>query len=368
LRPRVDRVTLTNFRTIRDLSGFEPGSLTVLIGPNGAGKSNFLSFFRLLSGMMTSPGQLQEYVVKLGGISALLHDGPEKSSWLEARIHMTTSRGPEDYSFDLAHASGDQPYFSLESFRRWKQGDLAGPKATIAVGHRESWLVRAAEEGELIAKAIRDTLRGIAFHQFHNTSETARIRQRWDAEDGRYLKEDAGNIAPFLLRMQSQQPRYYHRIVETVRLILPFFEDFELWADSGSVLLHWREKGTDRIFHAGQAADGVLRIFALVALLEQPEADLPDVLILDEPELGLHPYAIEVIAGLIRAASRHVQILIATQSVSLIDHFDINDIVVVDRHGRESTFRRLGEDEFKEWLDQYTLSELWEKNVIGGRP
>jgi predicted ATPase len=153
-----------------------------------------------------------------------------------------------------------------------------------------------------------------------------------------------------------------------VRLILPFFADFELQPEFGRVLLQWREKGTDRVFHAGQAADGMLRILALVALLEQPEADLPDVLILDEPELGLHPYAIEVVAGLIRSASQHVQILLATQSVSLIDRFDTSDIVVVDRHGRESTFRRLGEDEFKEWLDEYTLSELWEKNVIGGRP
>ncbi len=112
----------------------------------------------------------------------------------------------------------------------------------------------------------------------------------------------------------------------------------------------------------------MLRILALVALLQRPEFDLPDVLILDEPELGLHPYAIEVVAGLIRAASKSVQIILATQSVSLIDRFYPEDIVVVNRVERESQFQRLGTEALAEWLKEYTLSELWEKNVIGGRP
>jgi predicted ATPase len=156
--------------------------------------------------------------------------------------------------------------------------------------------------------------------------------------------------------------------VETIRLILPFFADFELEPEFDRVLLQWRERGTDRIFDAGQAADGMLRILALVALLQQPEFDLPDVLILDEPELGLHPYAIEIIAALIRSASEKVQVILATQSVSLIDRFNPEDIVVVNRAGRESSFQRLAKDDLKEWLDAYSVSELWEKNVIGGRP
>jgi predicted ATPase len=107
---------------------------------------------------------------------------------------------------------------------------------------------------------------------------------------------------------------------------------------------------------------------ALVALLQQPDRDLPNVLIIDEPELGLHPYAIEVLAGLISSASKHVQVVVATQSVSLIDRFEPDDIVVTHRSGRESSFRRLSSAELKEWLETYTLSELWEKNVVGGRP
>jgi predicted ATPase len=369
MRPHLDRVTLRGFKTIRELKDFAPGPLTVLIGPNGAGKSNFISFFRLLSWAMAPPGGLQEHVAKLGGASALLHDGPERTSNIEARLRLITDAGENEYSFRLAHASGDILIFTDEKYRFSRSGFPTQARWTsLDAGHREAKLIDKAKEGQRTARTIHELLRKVVFHQFHNTSDTARIRQKWHVEDGRWLKEDAGNLAPFLFRLQSQQQQYYQRIVETIRLILPFFADFDFQPEFDRLLLRWREKGTDRIFEAGQAADGMLRILALLALLQQPESDLPDVLILDEPELGLHPYAIEVVAGLIRAASKNVQVILATQSVSLIDRFDPEDIVVVNRSGRESAFQRLGRDALTEWRDAYTLSELWEKNVIGGRP
>ena len=168
--------------------------------------------------------------------------------------------------------------------------------------------------------------------------------------------------------MKNNEPPYYQRIVETLRVILPFFADFEFEPEYSKLLLKWRERGTDQIFNSSQAADGMLRVMALLALLQQPEKDLPDVLFLDEPELGLHPFAIEVLAGLIHSVSKHVQVVVATQSVSLLDRFEPSDIVVTERNGRESTFHRLNASELADWREQYTLSELWEKNVLGGRP
>jgi predicted ATPase len=238
----------------------------------------------------------------------------------------------------------------------------------LDAGHREAKLMSKAEQGDRTARAIAGLLKKVISHQFHNTSDTARIRQKWEVEDGRWLKEDAGNLAPFLFRLAREEPGFYKRIVDTVRLILPFCAAFEFEIEHERILLKWREKESDRIFNSGQAADGMLRIFALVALLEQPEKDLPDVLLLDEPELGLHPYAIEVLSGIIRSASQYVQVILATQSVSLIDRFNPEDVVVVERRGRSSVFRRLSSSDLQEWLDRYTLSELWEKNVIGGRP
>ncbi|NTW44738.1 MAG: AAA family ATPase [Anaerolineaceae bacterium] len=205
-------------------------------------------------------------------------------------------------------------------------------------------------------------------YQFHNTSDNARIRQKWDVNDNRFLRDDGANLAPFLLRLREMQPKYYARIVETIRQIAPFFADFVLEPIGNSVLLQWREKNTDIIFGPHQASDGTLRVMALVSLLLQPEQDLPLVVVLDEPELGLHPYAINILAGLLQSISTHTQIILATQSMTLIDYFEPNQIIVVDRPNRESLFRRLEEEPLKEWLEEYSLAELWEKNVLGGRP
>ncbi|MGO8736890.1 MAG: AAA family ATPase [Terriglobia bacterium] len=364
---RLKSITLRGFKTIRELNDFQPGPVTVLIGPNGAGKSNFISFFRLLSWALVPPGQLQEHVAKMGGASAILHDGPERTRDIEAHLVLSTEAGEYDYLFRLAYAARDIFVYTAESFR-FSRFNMHDVWSTLGVGQREPELIKSAESGDATARTILNLLQKLVVHQFHDTSECSRIRQKWSIEDGRSLKDDGGNLAPFLYRLQQQYPKYYARISETIRLILPFFAEFELKPEFGRVLLAWRERGTDRVFTASQAADGMLRIMALVALLQQPESDLPDVVILDEPELGLHPYAIEVLAGLIRSASQHAQVILATQSVSLVDRFTPEDIVVVNRTARESTLQRYTEAELHAWLEEYTLSELWEKNVIGGRP
>ncbi len=108
-------------------------------------------------------------------------------------------------------------------------------------------------------------------------------------------------------------------------------------------MLQWREKGTDEVFDASQASDGLLRIVALITLLLQPSSDLPDTLILDEPELELHPSG-----NLIAAAAVKPQIIVATQSALMVDCFDPEDIVVIARPCRASTFRRLDPQELGE--------------------
>jgi predicted ATPase len=339
----------------------------VLIGPNGAGKSNFISFFQMLSRALTPPGGLQTYVAEQGGASSLLHDGPTETREIGAEMHLQDGIDFEEYGFRLSHAAGDTVAFA-EEWYRIGHPDTDGLAISLGGAHREPILVSEAAGAVGAVRSLWTTLRRMVVHQFSDTSATSRIRNKWTIDDGIRLKEDAANLASFLYRIHKTKPKYYQRIVETIRLILPFFADFEFQPEFGSLLLRWLERGSDRVFGVSQAADGMLRTIALVALLQQPEEDLPDVLILDEPELGLHPYAIEVLASLLQSASQHVQVIVATQSVSLIDRFEPHDIVVVNRTGRESTFHRLNDNELAQWREQYTLSELWEKNVLGGRP
>jgi predicted ATPase len=183
---------------------------------------------------------------------------------------------------------------------------------------------------------------------------------------------DAGNLAAFLLRLREESDgAVYQRIVTTIRLIAPFFEDFDL-DPSGpgkkDVILNWREKGSDQIFGSHQLSDGTLRAMCLVTLLLQPESELPELIIVDEPELGLHPYALNVIAALLKKAAHHTQVLISTQSGSFLDNFDPEDVIVVSRQGRESVLTRPDPEKLEAWLEEYSLGEVWEKNILGGGP
>lgn len=385
-------ISIKGFKSIKELD-LDLSPINVLIGANGSGKSNFISFFKLLSWMMRLPGQLQFFVGQSGGASSFLFDGTSVTTQIEAKLNFEDNSNKYGYFFRLANAVSDTFIFAEEKFGdlsdlnlstinpisypittqsdnaslnlRMKNFNLVKERMS---GHRESRLIDLAISGEQIAKNVFSLVQNFANYQFHDTSQTARFKQRWNVDDNQYLKEDAGNLAPFLLRLRENEPRYYQRIVETLRLIAPFFADFVLNPIGNTVILQWQEIGTDLVFSPHQASDGTLRAMALVTLLLQPPDTLPNVLILDEPELGLHPYAISIIGGLINSVSNRCQVILATQSPLLVDCFDPEEIIVVERNNRESSFKRLVEADLEDWLEEYSLSELWNKNIIGGRP
>jgi predicted ATPase len=247
-RPRLDRLSISGFRTISDLADFAPADLTVLMGPNGAGKSNLISFFRLLSWTTASPGQLQTHIAQLGGASAVLHQGAVPAVEINARLALTTQKGRNEYGFRVLQAAGDSLVFAEEWFRFRRAGQIALAPG-LSSGHRESRLPEMAEKGNTTARVMLGMLRRVVVHQFHNTAANARLRNKCAVEDGRWLKEDAGNLAAFLFRLQQHEPAYYRRIVETIRLVLPFFADFELEPEYDYVLLRWREIGSDHVFN-----------------------------------------------------------------------------------------------------------------------
>ncbi len=181
---------------------------------------------------------------------------------------------------------------------------------------------------------------------------------------------DAGNLAALLLRFRKEnEGAAYQRIMKTIRLIAPFFDDFVLEPDQGNrVILNWQEKESDRVFGPHQFSDGTLRAICLATLLLQPKDELPELIVVDEPELGLHPYALNIVTDLFSKAALHTQILISTQSSSFLDNFEPEDVIVVNREGKESQFKRLNPTELDAWLDEYSLGEVWEKNILGSGP
>ena len=319
--------------------------------------------------MTPPPGNLQFQIGRMGGANAILHDGAAVTPQLEAKLTFHTNRGVNEYNMRLFHAAPDTLIFADERFR-FSPKDLTTTATWTALGagHQEAKILDRAAVGNRTAQTILQLLKNCVVYQLHNTSDTARIRQKWDKNDGRLLKEDGANLAPFLYRLRQSKPRHYSRILETVRQAAPFFADFVLESEADTLLLQWRERNSDVVFSPNQASDGTLRFIALCSLLLQPEEELPDLVILDEPELGLHPGAIAILAGLLKSVSTHTQVILATQSMTLVDYFDPEDMIVVDRSGRQSAFRRLEPARLTDWLDEYSLGELWEKNVIGGRP
>jgi predicted ATPase len=358
-------LVLKGFKTFEELT-FQPRALNVLIGANGVGKSNLISFFRMMAWL--SAGNLQHH---LGAVGAhrLLHDGPRKTPEMEAELTFETDRGENQYAFRLSFGAGDTLFFADERFRFSDRATGSkAPWRELGAGHREAALIHVADQGDMTARAIRGLLQRCVVHQFHDTSATSRMRQKWRVTDGRYLKEDAGNLAPFLLRLRDESPLAYSKVLAILRQSVPFFDDFELDSSNGQMLLGWREIGSDVVFDAAQASDGMLRTFALVALLGQPPERFPSILLLDEPELGLHPHAISLIGGMLKSASAATQIVLATQSAVLVDQFEPEDVVVVERQGRSSALSRLEPEPLAGWLEQYSLGELWQKNLFGGRP
>lgn len=366
---RINSITIKGFKSIEHLQDFKPGQINLLIGPNGAGKSNFIGYFRMLSWCVSSVDQFQNFIADSGFASSLLFDGPDTTREIETHLELETDSGINEYASRLVHGAGDILFFADEKVR-FSRKELAGRNPnwiSLGAGHKESMLYENRNQNATVS-VIHSLLQRVIVYQFHNTSSKAPIRNRWLVSDGKYLKENGNNLGSFLFRLYSEYPVEYKRIIQNLRISLPFFEDFVLEKERGYVLLRWKERGSQKIFDVSLASDGMLRYIALVALLCQPIGSLPSVMFIDEPELGLHPSAIEALAGMMKSASRHCQLFISTQSPALVDMFEPEDIVVVEREGRASIFKRLSNAELDKWLEDYSLSELWEKNVFGGQP
>ena len=273
----------------------------------------------------------------------------------------------------MSHGLPDRLFISGEKVIYHKKGEDRPQEYFLASGTSE---LELKKDQQLTSNVLYGLLSGIRTYQFHDTSDSSKIKDRGYVDDAKYLRSDAGNLAAFLKMLSDHKKysKYYDRIIRHIRRVMPQFNDFDLKPLPGNenyIRLNWTDNtGENYLFDPGQISDGSLRFMALATLLLQPPELLPKFIVLDEPELGLHPAAIAELAGIVRAAAQKTQVLLATQSTRLVDEFCPEDLVVVERdeESNSSVFKKLSSEQLTDWLDRYSLSELWEKNVLGGQP
>lgn len=346
------------------------GDITVLLGANGSGKSNLISFFNMLNFMTT--GALGQYVGQQGA-SRLLFYGPKKTESISFGLQFEDASAVDTYSASLFYGLPDRLFFAKEEITFARKGATTPQQYSLQGTDTESGLKTDSNKTSNVVYALLSRIRT---YQFHDTSDTAKIKDRGYVDDAKYLRHDAGNLAAFLkmLHGHPKYSKYYARIIRHIQRVMPQFGDFDLEPVPGNkdyVRLNWKDSsGSDYLFDPHQISDGSLRFMALAALLLQPPDLLPKFIVLDEPELGLHPAAIAELVGMVKIAAQNTQVLLATQSTRLVDEFDPENLVIVERdeqrHG--SIFKKLDAKGLADWLSRYSLSELWEKNVLGGQP
>ena len=355
---QLSRLVLTGYKSIAECN-INLGSINVLIGANGAGKSNFIGFFKLIGRILDK--QLQAYVGDAGGPDAVLHFGRKKTELLNAELYF----GNNGYRFKLKATQDNRMMFAHEALWWNMKGEW-----DAASGHFETEFKDKGSHGAIWRYTV-PAMQSWRVYHFHDTSISALVKQVHGATDNEYLREDARNLAAFLKRLKEHHNKHYERIVKSIQMVAPFFGDFLLRPYAGTpdqIELEWTEASQDVPFKASALSDGTLRFICLTTVLLQPEDFMPATILIDEPELGLHPFAITMLGAMMKSTSQQHQIIVSTQSVELVNEFDVEDLIVVDKQGGASAFSRPDEAVLHEWLADYSLGDLWKKNILGGRP
>jgi predicted ATPase len=373
LETPLDSITVSGFRSIASVKSPPLRPINVIIGANGSGKSNFVGVFSFLHAIRE--GRLQEYVRRAGGAEQLLHFGSRTTSLIH--LELSFGDGVNYYSLSLVPTDDDTLYPHDETAYYFDRSRYAA-RAARDLFPRESGREAGISDPEAqpigaqpIARWVWHRLGLWRVYHMHDTSSDSPMRKTAQVNDNHFLRPDGANLPAFLYLLQRKHPESYRLIRATVQRVAPFFDDFLLQPDSlntEAIRLAWKHKVSDQYFGASALSDGSLRFIALATLFLQPEALRPSVILVDEPELGLHPNAITLLAALAKQASVQTQVILSTQSSLLLDHFQPEDVLVADRVNDGTRLTRLDPERLAEWLEDYSLGQLWEKNEFGGRP
>jgi len=357
------QIKINGFKSIKNLD-LKMKPINILIGANGAGKTNFISLFSFLRNL--SEGKLQTYTERQGYANTFFHFG----SKVTPRIIIDIDIGNNGYHAEFVHSeSNDVLVFDTEYCTVKTSKYIWGIKGKLG----ESGLLPGSEsDSDYVRKYTREYLQKCRVYHFHDTSPTAGFKLAQKLSSVVFLNSDASNLAPFLHYLRNIHHSSYQEIIATIQTVAPFFHDFYLEpnGENGdkSLLLRWIHRDYDQPFSANQLSDGTARFICMAVLFLQPERYRPSTIILDEPELGLHPAALNVLSEIIKTTSKTNQIICSTQSVAFANQFEPEDFIVVDQEKGVSTFKRPDKQILELWLEDYGMGDIWTKNLIGGRP
>ena len=361
----LDYITVEGFKSIKSIEKLNPGPMTVLIGPNGSGKSNFLGAFSFLNAIRD--GRLQKYVKTAGGADKVLHFGSRVTGQLHIRISFEDEKNQYELTLESTNLDELVPWDETAYF--WDKKYPNPYPVPLRSAGGEAGISNPLLTG--VGGYVRQRLGRWRLYHVHDTSVDSPMKKTADVNDNGHLRSDGSNLAAFLYLLREKHEDSYRTISRTVQQAAPFFEDFKLdpqGLNPDKIRLEWRHEGTDAYFDASSLSDGTLRFMALATLFLQPARLRPSVILVDEPELGMHPYAITLLASLMKQASTETQVIVSTQSSLLLDHFEPEDVLVADRIDGTTQLTRLESSSLESWLEDYSLGQLWEKNVLGGRP
>lgn len=354
----MEKVCIKGYKSFQDIT-LELGQINLLIGSNGSGKSNFLSFFEFLNKVYEQ--KMTEYVALSGGIDKFLYKGSKETESIDAEVFWKNN------SYQIQLKNGDGRLVVVHEKLGYRWGDSVS-YSEIGSYANEANIKQytGLKQGDYIQRYLTE----IKKYHFHDTGKSSPFTKESHIQnDSYYLYEKGDNLAAFLYRIQNETPIVYHRIVKVIQSIAPYFSDFYFQPNAADFLrLQWRDKYSSVVYGPNDFSDGTLRFIALTTLFLQPV--LPKVIIIDEPELGLHPVAIQKLAGMIRsAASKDTQVIAATQSADLLSHFNPEEVITVNQCDGGTQMRHLNRKELDRWLEDYTLGDLWRQNIMkGGQP
>lgn len=323
-------IEIAGYKSIKN-ARIEFGSVNILNGSNGAGKSNFLSFLEFVNSVYER--RLHQYVAMRGGEDKMLYECGKGTQSISAKIKFDT----HSYLFEVTK-TGFGFVFTKDGLLDDRDPGT-NKSVDVSNGRREADI-------KLLSSVPREY--GLHGHfsnfrkyHFQETGGNSPFNRLSHIQNDVYFLYGKGeNLGAFLFNTRKWDSSAYKVIVMTIQSTVPYFADFYFEPNAGGyTALQWQSKYSSTIYGVSDLSGGTLRFMAMAALFLQPK--LPSVIIIDEPELGLHSFAVSKLAEMIKyAADKNTQVIVATQSEELPSYFEPKDMITVDQYNGESVFRR----------------------------